>query len=98
MFPQTKKKQLEFAEASATPAKPNIFCNSSQDGHNYTNSANVDGILGAPNQAGTSGAAISVLPSRSAYAYSAINAYLADMADTIGRRTLVDHHTYRPKV
>jgi hypothetical protein len=57
------KKQLEFVEPSATPIKPSTFYNSSHDGHNYINSAGAGGILGAPNQVGTSGAATSVLTS-----------------------------------
>jgi hypothetical protein len=67
------KKQIEFAEPTATPIKPSFFCNNSQDSHKYSNSAEISSILGAPNQVGTSGAATSSPPSRSAYAYSAPN-------------------------
>jgi hypothetical protein len=67
------KKQLEFVELSATPIKPSTFYNSSHDGRNYVNLVRVGGILGVPNQAGTSGATTLVLTSQSAYVYSAPN-------------------------
>jgi hypothetical protein len=55
------------------PIKPSFFYNNSQDSRNYSNSAEIDSILGAPNQAETIGAATLAPPSRSAYAYSAPN-------------------------
>jgi hypothetical protein len=70
---ETAKKQIEFTEPNATPIKPSYFYNNSQDSHNYSNSAEIGSILGAPNQAGTSGATTSAPPSRSAYAYSVPN-------------------------
>jgi hypothetical protein len=70
---ETSKKQIEFAEPNATPIKPSFFYNNFQDSHNYSNSAEISSILGAPNQARTSGAATSAPPSRSAYAYSTPN-------------------------
>jgi hypothetical protein len=70
---KTIKKQIEFVESNATSIKPSFFYNNSQDSRNYSNSAKIDSILGASNQAGTSGAATSAAPSRSAYAYSAPN-------------------------
>jgi hypothetical protein len=70
---ETAKKQIEFVEPNATPIKPSFFCNSTQDSNNHTNSAKIGSILGAPNQVGTSGAATSTPPRRSAYAYSAPN-------------------------
>jgi hypothetical protein len=53
--------------------KPSFFYNNSQDSHNYSNLIEISSILGAPNQAGISGAATSAPPSRSAYAYSTPN-------------------------
>jgi hypothetical protein len=68
---ETAKKQIEFAEPNATPIKPSFFYINSQDCRNYSNSAEINSILGAPNQAGTSGATTSAPPSQSTYAYSA---------------------------
>jgi hypothetical protein len=67
------KNKIEFAERNATPIKPSFFYNNSQDSRNYSNSAEIGSILGAPNQAGTTSAATSAPPSRSAYAYSVPN-------------------------
>jgi hypothetical protein len=60
---ETAKKQIEFAKPNATPIKPSFFYNNSQDSRNYSNSADISSILGAPNQVGTSGAATSAPPS-----------------------------------
>jgi hypothetical protein len=70
---ETSKQQIEFVKLNATLIKPTFFYNSSQDSRNYSNLTEVDSILGAPNQEGTSGAATSAPPSRSAYAYSGPN-------------------------
>jgi hypothetical protein len=70
---ETTKNQLEFAEPSATPIKPNFFYSNYQDSHNYANLAEIGSILCAPNQVGTSGATASAPSSRSTYAYSAPN-------------------------
>jgi hypothetical protein len=58
------KNKIEFVEPNATPIKPSFFYNNSQDSHNYSNSAKIGSILGAPNQAGTTDAATSTPPSR----------------------------------
>jgi hypothetical protein len=55
------------------PIKPSFLYNNSQHSRNYSNSAEIGSILGAPNQTRTSGAATSAPLSRSAYAYSAPN-------------------------
>jgi hypothetical protein len=68
---EAAKKHIEFIEPNATPIKPSFFYNNSQDSHNYASSVEIDSILGAPNLVGTSGAATSAPPNRSAYAYSA---------------------------
>jgi hypothetical protein len=60
---ETSKKQIEFAKPNATPIKPSFFYNNSQDTRNYSNLAEIGRILGAPNQAGTSGVATLAPPS-----------------------------------
>jgi hypothetical protein len=70
---ETVKKLIEFAKPNATLIKDSFFYNNSHDSRNYSNSAKIGSILGAHNQAGTSGAATSAPPNRSAYDYSAPN-------------------------
>jgi hypothetical protein len=70
---ETSKKQIEFAKLNAMPIKPSFFYNNSQDRRNYSNLTEINSILGAPNQAGTSSVGTSAPPSRSAYAYSTPN-------------------------
>jgi hypothetical protein len=73
MNDETAKTKLNLPNLIPRRLSLIFFYNNSQDSRNYSNSAEIGSILGAPNQAGTSGAATSAPPSRSAYAYLAPN-------------------------